>query len=33
MDEVYGKKSVTIDGVPIRKTDALLLTEAAVAVS
>lgn len=27
MDEVYGKKSVTVDGVPIRKTDALLSTE------
>lgn len=27
MDEVYGKKSVAVDGVPIRKTDALLNTE------
>lgn len=30
MEEVYGKKSVAIDGVPIRKTDALLNTEATV---
>ncbi len=31
IDEVYGKKSVTVDGIPIRKTDALLNTEATVA--
>jgi hypothetical protein len=30
MEEVYGKKSVAVDGVPVRKTDALLNTEAAV---
>lgn len=30
MEEVYGKKSVAIDGTPIRKTDALLNTEATV---
>ena len=30
MEEVYGKKSVTVDGVPIRKTDAILNTEATV---
>lgn len=30
LDEVFGKKSVTVDGVPIRKTDALLNTEAQV---
>lgn len=31
LDEVAGKKVVTFDGVPIRKTDAILNTEAAVA--
>lgn len=31
LEEVYGKKSVTVDGVPIRKTDAILNTEAKVA--
>lgn len=30
MEEVYGKKSVVVDGIPIRKTDALISTEAAV---
>lgn len=30
MDEVAGKKVVTFDGIPCRRTDALLLTEAAV---
>ena len=30
MDEVAGKKVVTFDGIPCRRTDALLLTEARV---
>jgi hypothetical protein len=30
MEEVSGKKVVTFDGVPCRRTDALLLTEACV---
>ncbi|MDR1351520.1 MAG: hypothetical protein LBJ59_12240 [Zoogloeaceae bacterium] len=30
MDEVAGKKVITFDGIPVRRTDALLLTEARV---
>lgn len=31
IDEAYGKKVVSVDGIPIRKTDSILLTEAKVA--
>lgn len=30
MEEVAGKKVVAVDGIPVRRTDALLLTEARV---
>ena len=30
MEEVAGKKVIAVDGIPVRRTDALLLTEARV---